>query len=710
MRVECATKLGNVNNMYSDISADPAEEDFDKQTNDAGNQISLEYSAWTLKFHDKRRQQDYVNSKTKTFNGDMFFYITAFVITIYYLVSAIDFLLSKQTFLSIMTLARICRTLIILPLLACLHSIVSSKTKIDIKVGTIPLRYVINTTVCYHQLSTILILWGRLDYGSCRGNIVLNDNCNPVDACGSLPIDTTFNLLTAVIFIHFFTRACDFTASMVAVLISFWGVVFLELISPSLDKTIKYYALEMFIIVSILIYYSELREIKLYLTNIDLQIVTKNIARFEYENKLMRLHKLQMNKLIGGISHDLLTPVQSLSLDLRGLHDAMNSAFSGSADGIKLVKNNMDHLQDDMQLLGTSVNRGIDFCKAETDSPLTANMECVDFVQIAKEAIKLTKRSATSNMNIELSIIGGEHLEATQLLTDKNWLFDNFYCLLSNAVKYAASGNVIFLVEISYERNTVQFSVENVSASDLNEIEMNVLFEGPKLNSRKTGGSGLGLYVLSRRVLTQQGQFGFKTIPDTPPKSQFWFSLPLFPKLNSFESCVVQSLGSDDSVRKRKIFKSDAFNPSEIVSKSSLSLPRRIDGADCTQAPTVLVVDDSVTIQKSTRRSLMSAGFSVEIACDGAVSIPMMENKRYAAVLMDIEMPVMGGIEATRKIRASEMERGLGGNDQQIIIGITASISAGISEQAISAGMNDFVYKPFSLDYVLKVFQEAGVS
>lgn len=80
----------------------------------------------------------------------------------------------------------------------------------------------------------------------------------------------------------------------------------------------------------------------------------------------------------------------------------------------------------------------------------------------------------------------------------------------------------------------------------------------------------------------------------------------------------------------------------------------------------------------------------MDIAENGEKAVKMVQNKNYNLVLMDLQMPVLDGLEATRKIRE------LGGKYSKIpIIALTASAVLEIHEEAISAGMDDFVTKPF---------------
>nr|WP_229259329.1 hybrid sensor histidine kinase/response regulator [Duganella aceris] len=102
----------------------------------------------------------------------------------------------------------------------------------------------------------------------------------------------------------------------------------------------------------------------------------------------------------------------------------------------------------------------------------------------------------------------------------------------------------------------------------------------------------------------------------------------------------------------------------------------------------VLVVDDNVINQQVAREVLMRAGVHVTLADNGADAVRMVDQRRYDAVLMDIQMPGMDGYEATARIRAKSQHARLP------VIAMTAHAVSGFRESSLSMGMNDYVTKP----------------
>lgn len=119
--------------------------------------------------------------------------------------------------------------------------------------------------------------------------------------------------------------------------------------------------------------------------------------------------------------------------------------------------------------------------------------------------------------------------------------------------------------------------------------------------------------------------------------------------------------------------------------------------ADSVSAGRVLVVEDNRTNQMILVATLKRSGYRVDAAGNGHAAIAALRNMPFDVVMMDVQMPRMGGVEATRQIRL------LGGESARVpIIGVTAHTLRGDRERLLESGMDDYLVKPVDIQQVVE--------
>jgi CheY-like chemotaxis protein len=110
----------------------------------------------------------------------------------------------------------------------------------------------------------------------------------------------------------------------------------------------------------------------------------------------------------------------------------------------------------------------------------------------------------------------------------------------------------------------------------------------------------------------------------------------------------------------------------------------------------ILMAEDNIINQRVGRLILQRAGFKIDVVADGSEAVEAHRTKPYDLILMDCQMPIMDGFEASRVIRQLE-------HAQPIIVAVTANALVGEREKCLAAGMNDYLSKPFQADQLVSL-------
>ncbi len=301
-----------------------------------------------------------------------------------------------------------------------------------------------------------------------------------------------------------------------------------------------------------------------------------------------------------------------------------------------------------------------------------------DILDISKiEAGKLTFEAVETNLSGLMDHIYSQHVIAAHqknlafsyqidpqltmpLLLDPLRLGQVLTNLVGNAIKFTPSGAVTFranLLDCSQDAYLVRFEVRD-SGIGLSSEEISRLFEpfeqADTTTSRRFGGTGLGLAICKQLVTLMGGKIGAQGEPDVG--STFWFVLPLV---------------------KAKGMSSKQQENSDI-------------GPDQLAGVHILLAEDNPFNQQVAKEFLEQSGAKVTIASSGDEAIALLRQYRFDCVLMDVQMPVMDGYEATRFIRATPELA------DTVVIAMTANARDEDRGRCRDAGMNDFISKPIN--------------
>lgn len=243
--------------------------------------------------------------------------------------------------------------------------------------------------------------------------------------------------------------------------------------------------------------------------------------------------------------------------------------------------------------------------------------------------------------------------------------------LLGNAVKFTEEGSVVLGITMSSDdgRPVLEFSVEDTGPG-IPRDTLGRLFkpftQADSTVSRRFAGTGLGL-AISLRLAEAMG--GALDVESTPGQgSKFTFRLPL-------------DAGEPG-----------AAAPAPALQETNQPNKKRAPGeTPARNFHSVLVVEDDFSNRILAGKMLAHLGYQTAVACNGQEALDVYEPSRFSAILMDMQMPLLDGLEATRRIR--QIESGT----RVPIIALTANVMPGDRERCLEAGMDEFLTKPFKL-------------
>jgi signal transduction histidine kinase/ActR/RegA family two-component response regulator len=322
-------------------------------------------------------------------------------------------------------------------------------------------------------------------------------------------------------------------------------------------------------------------------------------------------------------------------------------------------------VRDSGESLLTILNDILDFSKIEAGK---LEVESAPFVlrDCVGSAVELVRHKATEK-KLQLVVAMADDMPAG-VLGDPTRLRQILLNLLSNALKFTEAGEVRLTVE-QRGRNELHFAVKD-SGIGLTPEGMAKLFQSfsqaESSTARKYGGTGLGL-VISRKLAEIMGG-----------------------------TMTAESAGAGQGCTFR--FHIQAEPVAIAVAAEKAASKTAIDPQMATRHPLrILLAEDNLVNQKLALRLLSQMGYTADVAVNGLKAIEAIDAKTYDLVLMDVQMPEMDGLEASRQITAR-----LAPSQRPRIVAMTANAMQGDREACIAAGMDDYVTKPIRVEALVQ--------
>jgi len=284
----------------------------------------------------------------------------------------------------------------------------------------------------------------------------------------------------------------------------------------------------------------------------------------------------------------------------------------------------------------------------------------VDLERVTADVVSMIVERARSK-NLQL-IVDCQPVPAG-LRGDPTCLEEALLNYAANAVKFTEQGSVTLRTRLEDDSEgsvLVRFEVQDTGIGIDRETVARLFTNFEQADNsltRKYGGTGLGLAITLQLARMMGGDAGVESAPGTG--STFWFT-----------------------ARLKKVQVADDTPSSCSEGSPEAILERDFSGRR------ILLAEDEPTNREVVVELLAALGLAIETATDGAEAVELACRNRYDAILMDMQMPQLDGLEATRQIRRLE------GYASVPIIALTANAFAGDRDRCIEAGMNDFVAKP----------------
>jgi PAS domain S-box-containing protein len=369
-------------------------------------------------------------------------------------------------------------------------------------------------------------------------------------------------------------------------------------------------------------------------------------------------YKEEVKNFLANMSHEIRTPINGIV----GMID-----LTLRSDLTEIQKDNLRTAKSCAQALMNIANDILDFSKMEAGK---MSLETINFnlKELIEEVIRVHSPRA-NNKGVELNYIFSSTIPA-YVHGDPNRLRQILNNLLSNAIKFTEIGEVNLLVtniSKTNEEEVLRFAVSDTGIG-IKSGDISKLFDSfsqlENTYTKQYGGTGLGLVITKQLVEMMGGEI--KVESERGKGSTFYFVL--------------------------------AFQPGKYT-PASYKPPHKVKRAD--KPLHILLVDDDMINQKIVYTMLSEMGHYIQTASNGYAALEFITKENYDAILMDIQMPRMNGVEATQRIRQlNSYKRNIP------IIAMTAYALAGDEEKFLDLGLNSYISKPVHMEELFNVLEQ----
>jgi two-component system, sensor histidine kinase len=397
------------------------------------------------------------------------------------------------------------------------------------------------------------------------------------------------------------------------------------------------------------------------------------------------------SEFLAVMSHEIRTPLNGIlgTCELLALSD-LNSDQKALLDTIARCGDS----------LLVVINDILDFSKIEAGH-LVLDPQPTS-VQAEVESLMALYRPLAEGKGIRLSMHCASGLPGA-VMVDQTRLRQVVSNLLTNAIKFTQSGGVHLAIAGSPEKDDAPPHGGSTALSGLFRLHVSVsdtgigiapdalshLFQpfsqADSSTTRRFGGTGLGLVICERLVKAMGGRIQVHSTPGQGSCFEFFIRLPPVGLIGQRPNPDPTQEATPEQIREARF---NALLASE-------------------NRPSLLLVEDNPVNQTLALKLIEKMGLKADLACDGQEALECVNRKKsttaYDVILMDMQMPSMDGLEATRRIRALALPF------QPRIIALTANAFESDKHRCLEAGMDDFLPKPFKFEALRQALRNALV-